>query len=124
MTKHLEKKENKINKMLIAVIILAVLLVGTLTYIGIDKYIESKQEIIFQQGAEYGYNTAIENGNQTMLKEGAQMGYEQAILQIANLAVKCDKPVPLNIKNTTINMIAVDCLRQPQGEETTPLVQE
>jgi hypothetical protein len=85
------------NKQKIITIALAVLLVGTLSFIGFGKYqnsqFEMKQEV-YQQGAGYGY--------------------EQAILQVAQMATTCEQ-VPLNIQNQTINMIAVECLRQSGG---------
>ncbi len=73
--------------------VLLILLVGTLSYIGITKYSDYKQQKnleVFQQGAQYGY--------------------EQAVLQIVQMAVTCDQ-VPFWVGNQTINMIAVDCLR-------------
>lgn len=84
----------KINKQTWAIIVLAVLLVGTFVYIGVGKYNDVKQEEqlgIFQQGAQYGY--------------------EQAIYQLAQQAVTCQQ-VPIQVENTTINMIAVECLQQ------------
>lgn len=77
-------------KVLIIVIILAVLLVSTISYILIDKYQEKKLEI-YQQGAQFGY--------------------EQAMIQIIQQAITCQQ-VPLRIGNETINIIAVGCLQQ------------
>jgi len=96
MEKHKERKikccKKKINVIIIAV--LAILLVSAFSYIGIERYNEKKNE-----------------ENMNIFKNGAQYGYEQAIIEIANIAVKCEA-VPLNIRNNTINMIAVDCLKQ------------
>jgi len=74
------------------VYLLLVLLFLAVGYIALDKYSDWKQ----------GKNIEI-------YQLGAQDGYEQAIIQIVNIAVKCDQ-VPLNINNQTINVIAVDCL--------------
>lgn len=84
----------KMKRQIIIMIVLGVLLVGTFGYIGFGKYNGAKQEKqleIFQQGAQYGY--------------------EQAVIQTVQLAVTCEQ-VPLRIENQTINMIAVECLRQ------------
>ena len=82
-------------KQTLIIIILAILLIITISYLIIDKYQETRQEKqieIYQQGAQYGY--------------------QQAILQIAQQAVTC-QPVPLGIgNNQTINLIAVGCLQQ------------
>ena len=47
----------------------------------------------------------------TVYQQGAQYGYEQAIIQVVQQAATCQQ-VPLRIQNQTINMIAVDCLKQ------------
>jgi len=44
-------------------------------------------------------------------EEGANFGYEQVIIQITNQAVTCNQ-VPLSIGNQTINLIAVECLKE------------
>jgi hypothetical protein len=88
-------KDNK--SVLWVVMILAVLLVGALVYIGVDKYSawkQNKENNLFQQGVQSGY----------------QQGYQQAVLQIANGAVTCQQ-VPLVVGDKTINLIAVDCLK-------------
>ena len=85
-------------KQTIAIIALVVLLIIAGGYIGMGKYNDSREEKelgLFQQGAQYGY--------------------EQAVIQIASMAVSCEQ-VPLRIENQTINMIAVDCLQQQNGE--------
>ncbi len=38
-------------------------------------------------------------------------GYEQAVIQVAQQAATCQQ-VPLRVGNETINIIAVECLRQ------------
>lgn len=81
-------------KQRIAIVVLVVLLIGSVGYIGISRYNVGKEERqmeVFQQGAQYGY--------------------EQAVIQIAQRAVTCEQ-VPLRVENQTIDMIAVDCLRQ------------
>ncbi len=78
------------------IVVLVVLLVGAFGYIGFEKYSANKQAeqlSIFEQGAAYGYT--------------------QAVTQVAQMAVTCEQ-VPLNVENTTINMIAVDCLTAQQ----------
>jgi hypothetical protein len=75
-------------------IVLAVLLVGSLSYIGVGIYKSDKQSAeleIFQQGAQYGY--------------------EQAVIQAVELAVTCEE-VPFRIENQTIGMIATECLQR------------
>ena len=91
VTQHVNK-EIKMEKKTITIIILAILLVGAFSYIGMNKLNESKQQEqleIYQQGAMYGY--------------------EEAIIQVVQMAVTCEQ-VPLTIENRTINMIAVGCL--------------
>lgn len=74
-------------------IILAIILILLIGYIVVDKYIEAKQKEkldIFQQGM--------------------QAGYEQAIVQVVQQAATC-QPVPITIKNQTLEIIATACLR-------------
>ena len=75
-------------------IILVILLILALGYIGSGLYKDMKQKkelSVFQQGAQYGY--------------------EQAIMSVIQQAVTC-QAVPLIVGNQTVNMIAVDCLKQ------------
>lgn len=81
-------------KQTIAIIVLAVLLVGTFSYIGFEKYWEKKQR------------EQIE-----IYQEGAKFGYEQAVLQVMNIASTCEA-VPLRSGNITMDVVAVDCLQQ------------
>ena len=79
----------------LAMVVLAVLLVGSLGFIGFGKYNDMKQSEdmeIFQQGATYGY--------------------EQAVFQVAEMASTCNA-VPLSIGNQTMDLVAVDCLNLP-----------
>ena len=75
--------------LMIAIIILAVLLIATLSYIGYSKYRQAQQQ----------KNTVF-----------VQTGYAQAITDVARLASTC-QVVPLVIGDKTINMIAVECLQ-------------
>lgn len=84
----------RLNKQTLMVLILGVLLVCTLIYIGIDKWNEAK-----------------EKEKLTIFQEGAQYGYEQAIYSLVEQAVKCEQ-VPIRFENKTINMVAVECLKQ------------
>lgn len=94
MLKHQEICTMGIQKQTVIIIALSVLLVGAFFYIMMEKYNAHRQEkdsLIFQGGAQYGY--------------------EQAIIQMAQMAKTCEQ-VPLNIQNQTISMIAVQCLKQ------------
>tara|TARA_Y100000310_G_scaffold130751_2_gene129887 strand:- start:15522 stop:15788 length:267 start_codon:yes stop_codon:yes gene_type:complete len=82
----------KIKLSMSVVYVLLILLFLAVGYIVLDKYSDWKQ----------GKNVEI-------YQLGAQAGYEQAIIQIVDIAVRCDQ-IPLNINNQTINVIAVDCL--------------
>jgi hypothetical protein len=78
----------------IAIFLMAVLLVAALGYIAFVKYSSWRQTSdlgTFQQGAQYGY--------------------QQAFVDIANAALTC-QAVPLTIGNQTVNVFAVDCLKQ------------
>jgi hypothetical protein len=76
------------NKILyITIIVLVLILLGTFSYIGYQKYKESK----------------VEKDN---LLRGE--GYQYAIAQMMTEAVKCT-PVPLTFNNQTITMFALDC---------------
>lgn len=91
---HIPIEGTKMKKILIITIILAILLILTVSYIVINEYRESKEQEqidIFQQGAQYGY--------------------EFSITQIIQQAVTCQQ-VPLILGNQTVNIIAVDCLQQ------------
>ena len=92
MKKEKTKQVVKMDKAKTAAIVLAVLLVIAIGYILGSKYQESqaqKQLEIYQQGAQFGY--------------------QQAIVQLLQQASTCQQ-VPVTYQNTTINMIAVECL--------------
>ena len=82
----------EINKsIMISIICLLILSMG---YIGISEWNKrqtEKQSEVYQAGASYGY--------------------ELAIVQIIQQATTCQQ-IPLKFKNQTVNIIAVDCLRQ------------
>lgn len=46
--------------------------------------------------------------------DGANYGYVSTIYTIMNMSLSC-QPIPLYVGNTTIDMIAVDCLQPPTG---------
>jgi hypothetical protein len=81
------------------VVVLVLLVAAAFGYIGYDKYSE--------------YRQTKEN---LLLEQGAQYGYTQAIAQIAQMAVTCEQ-VPISVENQTINMIAVECLQQAASAE-------
>ena len=70
--------------------VLLVLLVLASVYIVVLKYRE-RQAVVFQQGMN--------------------VGYEQAITQLMQQAQTCQQ-VTINLGNQTLDMIAVDCLKQ------------
>lgn len=86
----------KFNRYIITIIILIILLVAAFRYIFL-KDIEIEQETLVLAA----------------MQQGAQQGYEQAVVQIMTQASKC-QPVPIFYENTTINMIAVECLQQQE----------
>ena len=80
------------------IIFLGILLILAVSYIIFEKWqaAEQREQLsIFQQGAQYGY--------------------EQAVLQLMQQAITCE-PVPIFVKNQTINLIAVECLQQMQQQ--------
>jgi len=87
----------KIDKMRLAIIILAVLLAVAVGYIIMNNLQEKRMEKEFE-----------------IYQSGMQNGYEQAILRVMEKAVTC-QPVPLFSGNDTINMIAVECLQDVEG---------
>jgi len=75
----------------ISMVVMIVLLVLAVGYIGYDKYSEwraEKDQVIYQQWA--------------------QLGYEQGLTQMFQQAGSCQQ-VPLTVENKTINIIAVGC---------------
>jgi len=44
---------------------------------------------------------------------GIEYGAQQTVITIAQQAATCN-PVPLTVGNDTINLIAIECLQQPQ----------
>jgi len=83
----------RLNKNEIVIFLLVILLIVAIGYIVFDKLQENKarREIeIYQQGAQYGYQSAV--------------------IQIMQQATSCQQ-VPLYAENMTINLIAVECLQ-------------
>jgi flagellar basal body-associated protein FliL len=86
----------RLNKTFILIIVLILLLIVALSYIGFSIYSDwSNQE----KGKFY--------------QQGAQYGYEQALRIIYQQALSC-QPVPLTVDNSTINLIASECLQKVQ----------
>lgn len=56
-----------------------------------------------------GYIAWRGNRNEMIFQQGIQFGYTEAILQVMNLSLSC-QPVPLFAGNNTIEVIAVECL--------------
>lgn len=81
-------------KMSVSTVVLIVLLVFAFGYIAFDKYSVWKR-----------------NQDVSLYQQGANYGYQQAILGVVQEAVKC-QPVPLIVGNQTINIFAVDCMKQ------------
>ena len=75
-------------------LVLLILFVLSLAYIFFDKYQEGQQK---EQLSIY--------------QQGMQAGYEQAIVQLMQQAATCQQ-VPIFVGNQTINIIAVECLKQ------------
>jgi uncharacterized membrane protein len=84
--------------LIIVIVCLAVFLFAALSYIVYDKYITAN--------AIKEYNLARDN-----YQKGLNDGYTQAVVQLMNQAATCQQ-VPINYQNQTLNIIAVDCLRQ------------
>ncbi|MBW2990014.1 hypothetical protein KY358_06895 [Candidatus Woesearchaeota archaeon] len=88
----------KPSKQTMVIAALALLLILALSYICIGMYIRNRQQeqlAVFQQGAQYGY--------------------EQAVITIIQQAATCQQ-VPVFIQNQSMNLVAVECLRQGQPE--------
>jgi len=60
------------------------------------------------------YQNVKAQKDQTLFIEGAQQGFTTAIGQVFQAASTCQQ-VPLTYENATINLIAVECLQQPQA---------
>lgn len=87
-----KKKKFKMKKQTIAIIVLAVLLALVLSYLGVEKYQENKQQ-----------------GEMEIYQKGAMFGYEQAVLQVMDAATSCEA-VPLRNGNFTMDVVDVECL--------------
>ena len=83
-----------VTKQRLVILFLVAALVVSLAYIAVNRYEEarqSEQTNIFQQGL--------------------QTGYQQAIIEMMQQASTCQQ-VPLYAGNTTLKIVAVDCLKQ------------
>jgi len=89
----MKKKKQKINKQIMFIAGLAVLLILAAVYIGLDKYNKTKQEEQF-----------------ALFQQGMQAGFEQAVTQLVKQVATCQQ-VPITFQNQTINVIAVECLK-------------
>jgi len=67
--------------------VLALLLIIAVIYIGYTK-IQEREDLIFQSGAEYGYETTVKT--------------------VFDKAIEC-QTVPVYVGNQTLNLIAVEC---------------
>ena len=85
--------KKQITIMIILGVLLVLALVLALGYIVIDKFQAARQEEAMQ-----------------IFQQGVQVGYEQAVLQLIQQALTC-QTVPVYAGNTTINVIAVECLQ-------------
>lgn len=52
----------------------------------------------------------ITNERVIVFQNGANYGYEQAILQVMNLSIQC-QPFPIFVGNYSVDLIAIDCLQ-------------
>ncbi len=86
----------KTNGTMILVAVLLIIVVVLAGYIVVDKYAQKKQQ-----------------EKDELLKLGMQQGVEQAVIAVMQQASTCQQ-VPLTYGNTTMNIIAVDCLKQQQ----------
>jgi flagellar basal body-associated protein FliL len=62
-------------------------------------------------GGFFAFNAYQEKRDLESMRYGFNIGYSQAIIQLMNMSLSC-QPVPLYAGNSTIEVIAVDCLQQ------------
>jgi len=84
----------KKNAHYLLVIILAVLLIGALSYIVYTEVAANRARQQF-----------------SLTQQAVQAGYEQAIVTIFQQASTC-KPVPIYVRNQTLNLVAAECLKE------------
>jgi hypothetical protein len=89
----------ELNKQKILTIVMAILLVAAIVYIVINKWQQANHE---KELGDY---------QKEVYQEGMEEGFRQAILEIMQRLSTCQS-VPLYAGNTTINVIAVECLQQ------------
>ena len=83
----------------VIILVLSIALLVAIGYIGLSVY----QNVKAQK-------------EQNLYIQGAQEGFKTAIGQIIQTAATCQQ-VPLTFENTTVNMIAVECIQQQQSAE-------
>lgn len=86
------------NKWFITSVILGVFLLLTVGYLAVTQYNQFQRQ---QQT--------------TAFQEGAQAGFQRAVVQVIQQSRNCE-PVPLNAGNTTVNVVAVECLEQARQQ--------
>ncbi len=81
----------KIKTSIIIAIVLGLLLLGAVGYIGYGAYVRAQQN---------------------QLTNAYNVGYQQSYLDVMNGVSTCQAPIPLTYGNTTLNIVAVECLQQ------------
>ena len=81
----------KIKTSVIIAIVLSVLLLAAVGYIGYGAYVRTQY---------------------SKLTDAYNVGYEQAYVDVMNGVSTCQAPIPLTYGNTTLNIVAVECLQQ------------
>lgn len=87
---------SRINGQTILIIILLIALVATVSYIIYTKNLQSQEKKMIES-----------------YQQGYQEGVASAVVQVMQQSLTCN-PVPLRYENTTISVIALDCLNLPQ----------
>jgi len=85
----------KAGKDKVALVVVTLALFIAVAYIGLNEYQKVMQDV---------YN------------QGALFGYQQAVLQLMQQVSTCQQ-VPIVYENTTLNVIAVECLQQAQESQ-------
>jgi len=67
-----------------------------------------------------GYFFLIRPSINNLVIEGQNYGYQYAVYTIAQQAASCPNTgVPLSVGNTTINLVALECYKQPSTQTTS-----
>jgi uncharacterized protein YkwD len=69
-------------------------------------------------GGFFGFRALQTQRERVAFTNGFQLGYAQAVVQLMNMSLSC-QPVPLYAGNSTLEVIAVDCLQQ-QPQQLVP----